>query len=161
MAQNPEQELADFLAPLPRWLQKALWYDYSSMTDSESWSWLDSINPFTADQLQELKANPGWQPERYPHSADELRPRFEQIVQRCGPAEWKRYRDNAKSARAPMPRSKPGRKPNDELAERIWTLSDAGMTARNTQEALKKDGINLTPEAVEYYKKTRRRQRKH
>ena len=32
MAKSPEQELAEFMAPLPQWLQKALWFEYSSMT---------------------------------------------------------------------------------------------------------------------------------
>ncbi|MGO9318395.1 MAG: hypothetical protein ACLPXT_04815 [Terracidiphilus sp.] len=54
----------------------------------------------------------------------------------------------------------PGRKPNVELAERIWALSDAGKTSRMIQAALKKDGINLTIEGIEYYRKTRRRRRK-
>lgn len=122
MAQSPEQELAEFMAPLPQWLQKALWY--SSMTDLESYSWLDSINPFTADQLEELKANPGWQPERYPHTIDELRPTFEQILKRCNRAEWKRYCDNAIAARkagayshVPMPRGKLGRPPDSKAQE--------------------------------------------
>ncbi len=117
MAQSPEQELADFLAPLPQWLRKAL--SYSPITDVESYSWLDSINPFTADQLEELKANPGWQPERYGHTADELRPTFEQILRRCNRDMWKRYRDNAKAARkaeadfrVPMPTGTPGPKQN-------------------------------------------------
>ena len=57
-------------------------------------------------------------------------------------------------------RGKPGRKPNDELAERIWSLSDAGNTSREIQAALKNDGINLTVEGIESYRKTRRRPRK-
>ena len=57
-------------------------------------------------------------------------------------------------------KGKPGRKLNVELAERIWALSDAGNTSRKIQAALKKDGINLTEEGIEYYRKTRRRPRK-
>jgi hypothetical protein len=137
------------------------------MTDLESYSWLDSINPFTADQLEELKANPGWQPERYPHTADELRPRFERILQHCGPAKWKRYCDNAKAARSAsadpfvrMPRRKPGRKLNCDLAERIWALDAAGKKNHEIQETLKASGENLSLEAVESYLKKRRRARK-
>ena len=54
----------------------------------------------------------------------------------------------------------PGRKPNAEMAKRIWALSDAGNTSRRIQAALKKDGINLTIEGIEYYRKTKRRLRK-
>jgi len=157
VAQSPEQELAEFMAPLPQSLRKILWYDDALMTDLDWAEVTHSISPFTPDQLQELKATTGWQPQTYPQTAEELRPRFEQILQRCGPAEWKRYRDNAKSARVPMPRSKPGRKPNDELAERIWTLHDAGRTSREIQEILKASGRNISLEAVESYLKTRRR----
>jgi hypothetical protein len=57
-------------------------------------------------------------------------------------------------------KGKPGRKPNVELAKRIWALSDAGNTSREIQAALKKDGINLTQEGIEYYRKTQRRPRK-
>jgi len=94
---TPEQELEDFLVPLPQWLQNALWC--VALTDLENFSWYDSYFPFTADQLEELKTTAaGWQPERYPRTAEELRPRFEQILQRCGPAQWKRYCDNAKAS---------------------------------------------------------------
>jgi hypothetical protein len=163
VAQSPEQQLADFLAPLPQWLQKALWY--STMTDLESYSWADSINPFAADELQELKANPGWHPERYPHTADELRPKFEDILQSC-PAKWKLYCDNARAARkadadshVQMPRGKPGRKRNDELAEKIRTLHDAEKTSREIQKTLAAGGLTISLEAVEAYLKTRRRPR--
>jgi hypothetical protein len=57
-------------------------------------------------------------------------------------------------------KGKPGRKPNVELAKRIWALSNAGNTSRKIQAALKKDGINLTQEGIEYYRKTQRRPRK-
>ena len=57
-------------------------------------------------------------------------------------------------------KGKPGRNPNVELAKRIWALSDAGNTSRKIQAELKKDGINLTQEGIEYYRKTQRRPRK-
>ena len=159
VAQCPEEELAEFMAPLPQWLQKTLWY--AVRTDLEDFSWLDSMNPFTAEQLQELKATAaGWRPERHPQSAEELRPKFEEILRRCEPAEWTRYRNNAKVSGDPyvrMPRGKPGRKPNDELAERIWTLDAEGKTNREIQETLNASGQNLSLEAVESYLKKRRR----
>ena len=166
MAQSPEDELAEFMAPLPQWLQKILWHDHSSMTDLEKFHFNDSINPFTAGELQELRTTAGWQPERYPHTADELRPRFEQILRRCNRAEWKRYCDNARAARnasadpfVRMPRGKPGRKRNDELAERISALSDADKTSREIQTILQADEVILSVEGVEAYLKKRRRPR--
>jgi len=53
--------------------------------------------------------------------------------------------------------TKRGRKPNVELAERIWTLHDAGKTSPEIRKALATGGVNLTLEAVEAYLKTRRR----
>src|ERR1035438_6025482 len=94
VAQSPEDELTEFMAPLPQWLQKILWHDLSSMTDLEWVEWMDSTGPYTAEQLQEFRATIGWQPERYPRTAEELRPRFEQILRRCDRAEWKRYCNN-------------------------------------------------------------------
>jgi len=58
-------------------------------------------------------------------------------------------------------KGKPGRKPNLELAERIWALDDAGKTNREIQETLKADGLSTSLEAVEAYLKTRRRPRRH
>lgn len=161
MAQSPEQELADFLAPLPLWLQKVLWQDYSSMTDVDEFNYKDSMFPFAAEALKETG---GWQPERYPQTAEELRPKFEQILQRCGRAEWKKYCDNAKATRkadadryVQLPHGKPGRKRNDEMDARIWALRSAGMTTRQIQETLNARGENMSLEAVEAYFKTRRR----
>jgi len=166
VAQSPEEELSEFLAPLPHWLQKILWHDHSHMTDLEISYWNDSINPFTADELQGLKIATGWQPERYPHTAEELRPRFEQLLQHSDPAEWERYCGNAKAARnasadlfVPMPRGKPGRKRNDKLAARIRALSVAGKKSREIQAILQADGVTLSVEAVEAYLKKRRRPR--
>jgi CDGSH-type Zn-finger protein len=164
VAKSPEQELADFLAPLPLWLQKVLWQDFSSMTDLDGFNHYDSTFPFTSDQLEELRATAGLQPERYPQTAEELRPKFEQILQRCGRAEWKKYCDNAKAKRkadadryVQLPHGKPGRKRNDEMDARIWALRSAGMTTRQIQETLNARGENMSLEAVEAYFKTRRR----
>jgi len=54
-------------------------------------------------------------------------------------------------------KGKPGRKPNVELAERIWALNAEGKTNREIQETLNTSGENLSLEAVESYLKTRRR----
>jgi hypothetical protein len=101
--------------------------------------WVDyiyslSLDPYTAEQLLEWKATTGWQPERYTRTADELRPRFEQILRRCSRAEWKRYCDNAKVVRkadadsfVPMPRGKSGRPRKDALAQAAAELQQRGM----------------------------------
>lgn len=54
-------------------------------------------------------------------------------------------------------KERPGRKPNVELAERIWALDGAGKTNREIQETLKANGLCTSLEAVEAYLKTRRR----
>jgi len=56
-------------------------------------------------------------------------------------------------------KGKPGRKPNVELAERIWALRDEGKTSKKILNSLKADGVNLSLEGVEAYLKTRRRPR--
>ncbi len=163
MAQSPEQQLAEFMAPLPQWLQKALWHDYPSMTPLESEHWLDSVSPFTVEQLEELKATAGWQTERYPYTAEELRPEFEKILQRCSPTMWNRYCDNARAGlkvHAQMPRRNRGRKPNDDLAGRIWALKAEGKKNLEIQKILNASGESLSLEAVESYLKKRRRARK-
>lgn len=53
---------------------------------------------------------------------------------------------------------KPGRKRKAELAELIWALADdEGKTSREIQRILEAKSENLTIEAVESYRKTRRR----
>jgi hypothetical protein len=153
VVQSLEQELAEFMAPLPQWLQKTL--RCVALTDLESFSWYDSYCPFTADQLEELKTTAaGWQPERYPRTAEGLRPRFEQILQRCGPAQWKRYCDNAKASTDPfvrMPRGKPGAPRKDALAQEAAELKRRGMNLPQIAAALKKRGKGtINPDALRH-----------
>lgn len=156
MSNYAEQELDDFFEPLPQWLKKVLWYDYSSMTDSEAWSWVDSINPLTDEQLQELNINPGWQPERYPRTADELRPEFTQILQRCSRVKWNAYRKNIKAARetlanefAPLPLSPVGAPRKDDIAQDALRLRSAGETWNSIAIKLhQKYGAARTRESV-------------
>jgi hypothetical protein len=163
MAQSPEQELADFLAPLPQWLQKSLWF--VALTDLESFSSYDSHFPFTADQLEELKTTAGgWQPERYPRTLEELRPQFEQILQRCALTMWETYCANARAARrldadshVQMPRRNRGRKPETDLAERIWILKDEGKTVPEMQAIFEAENQHFSQEKIEAYLKSRRR----
>jgi DNA-binding transcriptional MerR regulator len=51
----------------------------------------------------------------------------------------------------------PGRKSNAELAKRIWTLQNAGVTSREIRALLKTEGKRLTLSGVEAYRKTRRK----
>jgi hypothetical protein len=156
VAQSPEHGLAEFMTPLPQSLQKVLWYDHVSMTDLDWAECIHSTSPFTADQLQELKATTGWQPQTYPQTAEELRPRFEQILQRCGPAGWRRYCDNARAARkadadahAPMPRGNPGRPRKDALAQEAAELQQRGMNSPQIAAELnKRHGKDTTTPAA-------------
>jgi hypothetical protein len=158
VAQSPEQELAEFMAPLPQWLQKILWHDHSSMTGLEWAEWIDSTNPYTTEQLQEFRTTIDWQPERYPHTAEELRPRFEQILRRCDRAEWKRYCNNAKAARnasadsfVPMPHGDPGRPRKDALAHEAAELRQRGMNFPQIAAVLNKtlpSERKTTPDAI-------------
>ncbi len=164
MAQSPEDELEEFLKPLPSYMQKALWYDMN-MSQQEVLDWMHTTNPFPESQIQEFQAKIGWQPDLRSFNEAELRRKFEEILQRCDPAEWKRYGGNAKAARnssadwfVQMPRGKPGRKRNVKLAEQIWSLHGAGMTSREIKTTLEAtSGLNISVEAVEAYLKTRRR----
>jgi hypothetical protein len=54
-------------------------------------------------------------------------------------------------------KGKPGRKPNVELAERIWALDAEGKTNLEIREALNTSGEHRSLEAVESYLKKRRR----
>lgn len=67
---------------------------------------------------------------------------------------WHRHTPGLESMRG-----KPGRKPNVELAERIWALHGEGKTSKKILDRLKADGVNLGLEGVEAYLKTRRRPR--
>jgi hypothetical protein len=136
MPADAEQKLAEFIAPLPQWLQKALWY--SPLTAWEEYRWLDSLSPLPADELEELKSNPGWQgwqPERFPQTPEELRPRFEQLLQRCSREKWKAYLKNVKARRerlannsVPLPKSPIGAPRKDYIAEEGARLRESGET---------------------------------
>jgi hypothetical protein len=165
VAQTPQEELEQFLAALPSYMQKVLLYD-SSMSEHENFDSLHSVSPFAESQLQKLRLTTGWQPETQTFNEDELRPQLERILQRI-PAEWKKYQRNAKKARdnfaawyAPTPRGKPGPKENTELAERIWKLDDDGKTNREIKQVLEAEGQSYSLEAIESYLKTRRRKPK-
>jgi hypothetical protein len=93
----------------------------------------------------------------------ELRPKYEAILQR-NPVEWTEYCRRASQndklvARAlrTEPRPKRGRKPETELAERIWKLDVEGRTNREIQQILNAEGKSHSLEAIESYLKTRRR----
>jgi hypothetical protein len=54
----------------------------------------------------------------------------------------------------------PGRKPNVQLAERIWAWRAAGKTNKQIQDLLTAEKLSLSLEGVEAYSKSRRRPRK-
>ena len=124
MSTNPEKELEEFLAPLPLYVQKSLWYDPSrsgddlekELFDEQHWKW-----PFSEKELRQFRSTSwqvedaeriakamgwpglprfmvvlrGWQPSP---PVKELRPQFERILKRI-PSKWKLYRKNAKAWR--------------------------------------------------------------
>jgi hypothetical protein len=159
--QSPEEELVEFLEPLPIYQQKVLWYT-SNMSQEELLDWMHSIGPFSESQIRAIQAKIKWQPHSQTFDEVNLRLEFEQILQGI-PAEWKRYRKNAKAEHEklaqmmiPTPRGKPGRKPNDKVAARVWALKATGKSSREIQKALGAEGLNLSLSGVESYLKGRR-----
>lgn len=141
MCNEPEKQLENFLASIPEWMRRFFQNGYGALSGSE---------------LSECTFNGDVSPRRA---------EYEAILQRM-PARWKAYRKRVERELVAnflplfVSRGKPGRKRNDKVAERIWSLTDAGNTSRGIQAALKNDGINLTLEGIESYRKTRRRPRK-
>jgi hypothetical protein len=153
-SRSPEKELEEFLAGLPSYLVKVLWYDTSSMSLQEK-----------DDRRRGRRFSIRRQPDTRFFKESELRTQFESILRRI-PAEWAKYRKAVKTererfadGRAPMPKAAPGRKQNVALAERIWALDAEGKGNREIQAILNAGGENLSLEAVEAYLKKRRRPR--
>lgn len=138
MTQSPEEELAEFLASKPKWVQTALQEGSSKLTVKEESEWLNN------DELRKA-----------------LTAQYVELVSRI-PAEWKRYRKRLReqldfNSVFPLPKAKPGRKKNVKLAERIWALDAEGKSNRQIQEILNANGENLSLEGVQAYLKKRRR----
>jgi len=141
LSKNPEMQLEEFLASTPVWMQRCLLTGFGSLNQDEIREWSNNL-----DEVIRLTGE------------------YERILQLL-PAKWKEYRKRQKREAQHIlqylvPKGKAGRKRNDELAERIWALADAGNTSRQIQAALKKNEINLAQEGIEYYRKTQRRPRK-
>jgi hypothetical protein len=103
---SPEQEVEEFLASKPTWMEKALQGDFSLMPLGLEWtSNLDRVF--------------------------ELTPKYERILRQI-PAKWKEYRKERKrnygSLAQPMvPKGKPGRPSKSALAEEAANLRRSGM----------------------------------
>jgi hypothetical protein len=152
-SKSPEKELEEFLAGLPAYMVKVLWYDTSSMS-------LQEKDDRRRGQRFSIRR---YQPDTRLFNESELRRQFEGILQRI-PAEWEKYHKIIKTERerfadryAPRPKAKLGRKQNVALAERIWALDAEGKGNREIQAILNTGGENLSLEAVESYLKKRRR----
>lgn len=100
MPKSSEEELEQFVAPLPAWLQMVLRQDFSSFPQDKISDW----NSYDFDELQKLKSE------------------YERILQKI-PREWKKYRKRAMLASLmfPIPKAKPGR-PRDSRAEDYASL---------------------------------------
>jgi hypothetical protein len=145
VSKSPEEDLEQFLAPLSALMKMVLQYDYSSLDDP-------SISQ--EEKLEWIKNQ---------DKEAELRPKYEAILQR-NPVEWTEYCRRAKQIDKLMarqyriaPRGKLGRKPQTELAERIWKLDVEGRTNSEIQQILNAEGKSLSLGAIESYLKTRRR----
>jgi hypothetical protein len=128
VAQSPEEELSAFLKDLPTYMQKALWYESMSALETAEYIFGLGGRPLTESDLKFFE-NMGWQPDKRLLNEEDLRKRFVQILQRCNPAEWDRYRKNAKLARTqcadltiPMPRRNPGRPRKGDIANEASQL---------------------------------------
>ena len=138
MRNDPERQLENFLASIPEWMRRLFQNGYGALSESE-------LSECTFDT-------------RVPP----LRAEYEAILQRM-PARWKEYRQRVERELVAeflpllVSKGKPGRKPNDERAERIWALDAEGKTNQEIRETLRARGENLSLEAIESYLKTRRR----
>lgn len=163
VSKSPEDELAEFLKPLPSYMQKVLWYD-RAMSQVELLDWMHSIGPFPEGTIREIQQKVHWDPPARSFNEKELRAEFERLLQRCDPSKWEKYRRNAEVARGEQaerfiskPRRTRGRKENVELAQHIWALQRTGVSNLKIKETLEAEGINLSLIAVESYLKSRRR----
>jgi hypothetical protein len=115
VGKTPEQELREFLAQYPRWLQQALQWNFST----------------TAEDVSAF-AQYGW--DRY----FELLERYEALACRV-PAEWREYRKRRKQiALAGVPTGKPGRPRMDLLAEEAMELKSRGKSYAKIAREMKR-----------------------
>ena len=132
MAKSPQQELEEFLASKPAWMQRALRHGESSLT---------------RDEFTELI-----------NSGDELsrqRTEYERILQLI-PAKWREYRKMRKREAQQMlhvllPQGKPGAPRKDDLAREAERLQQRGMSFPQIAGELNKrlgEDNKTTPEAI-------------
>lgn len=113
MTHSPEEELAEFLASKPKWVQTALQEDASKLTLKQSKEW-DELRAVLTDQ-------------------------YVQILRRI-PAKWKQYRKKILReygntfASLLLPEGKPGR-PRDDKAEEFEALHSSGKSYREIAES--------------------------
>lgn len=130
MAKSPQQELEEFLASKPAWMQRALQHGESSLTRGE---WTELIN--CGDELSRQRTE------------------YERILQLI-PAKWREYRKMRKREAQQMlhvllPQGKPGAPRKDDLAREATALHQAGKNYPQAAAVLsEKHQKPITPEAV-------------
>jgi len=126
-SKTPEEELDEFLAAQPTWLQKLLQYDLR-LTAGENYAALQ------ADLQEEL-----WN----------SRAEYERLCQRV-PARWREYCKKRKRTLGVFaPTSKPGRPRKDALAEEATLLYQAGRNHQQIARQFKeKYRADMTPDAI-------------
>jgi len=144
----PEQQLQAFLDSLPQWRRK--WLKYEAPFDPD---WISNASPEQRALAKEQLAT-------WSDNLDEdiaLREQYEALL-RLIPSLWREYRNKRKQmALSDLPASRPGRKPETELAERVGKLRAEGKTSREIQQKLQSEGKNHSLAAIESYLKTRRK----
>jgi hypothetical protein len=132
VAKSPQQELEEFLASKPAWMQRALQHGESSLTRGE---WTELIN--CGDELSRQRTE------------------YERILQFI-PAKWREYRKMRKREAQQMlhvllPQGKPGAPRKDDLAREAERLQQRGMSFPQIAGELNKrlgEDNKTTPEAI-------------
>jgi hypothetical protein len=157
---HAENELDAFLAGLPPFQRKYLEQGISSLTREDThqfneWfrkseEWLSASNPD-----EELIAG------SLPVIAETYRLFLAQAPVKLKERRKREEREMRGGLRSIIEISigkvKRGRKSRDELAEQIWALEAEGKTSQEIRETLNTRGEHLSVEAVEAYRKKRRR----
>ena len=127
---SARQQLDEFLAPYPSWVQNLLYWDDSLSQD---------------EQLTFSRGpDEGWPLERI----SEVRPACENIL-RKDPKKWQQYLKREKRVLLSLtPRRRPGAPGKDDIAREAALLRQRGKNNPQIATELKEQGIETTSEAI-------------
>jgi len=128
-SKTPEEELDEFLATQPNWLQKLLQYDLQ-LTADENWAYLQAADFWNSQNAA-------------------LHEEYERLCQRV-PGLWTRYCKRRKRVLGVFAAtSKPGRPRKDALAEEATLLYQSGRNYQQIAIIFKeKYEADATPDAI-------------